>query len=129
MTRNIEIVKFKAVNKVLILSKYAYQKHLTKECRGITIEACDPDIFNCANAYDYFNMCIFALEMEGKYRDEFKACGKELLEHVEVPTLDTIEQILSYYFEIYNPEHQIRYVIETMDSITSVKNDILENKK
>lgn len=129
MTRNVEICKFKALNKVLILSKYAYQKHLTKECRGITTEVCDPIIFNCANAYDYFNMCILALEMEGKYIDEFKSCGKELLKHVEVPTLDTIEQILSYYFMIYDSEHQIRYVIETMDSIISVKNEILQNKK
>lgn len=69
----------------------------------------------------WFTWCVKALYLEDAFKKEFKACGKELLIHFDVPEVNTMAEVNEYFLEIYDVNHPIRNIVETMDSIEEVR--------
>jgi hypothetical protein len=71
--------------------------------------------------YAYFTVMVNALLLEDKYQDEITAAGKDILKHLDLPTLNEVEPILELFTEQYDVYHPVRNAIDTLDSIETLR--------
>jgi len=82
------------------------------------------------NAYSYFAIIDRAIHLEAKFEDDFKLCNKEIAIHlkdVDFESIKDIDEMYSLFLELYDPNHSVRFAVETMDSIESVRLFLIDN--
>ena len=79
--------------------------------------------------YDFFNQLIDSIIFELYFPEEIKSAGKEILKHLgdlKPITEDMSEEeklaiIQSEFERLYDPNHPVRFAIETLDSVEEVR--------
>lgn len=79
--------------------------------------------------YDFFNQLIDSIIFELYFPEEIKSAGKEILKHLgdlKRITDDMSEEkklaiIQSEFERLYDPNHPVRFAIETLDSVEEVR--------
>ncbi len=77
----------------------------------------------------YYNLMVDALIYELYFPEEIKSAGKEILKHLGdlKPITDDMSEeeklaiIESEFQRLYDPNHPVRFAIETLDSIEEVR--------
>ena len=83
-----------------------------------------------AVAYSYFAIIDRAIHLEAKFEDDFELCNKEVAIHlkdVDFESAKDIGEICSLFLELYDVHHPVRFAVETMDSIESVRLFLIDN--
>jgi hydrogenase maturation factor HypF (carbamoyltransferase family) len=76
---------------------------------------------NISIAITYFYYIYNFLIIESLFENEFKICGKELNNNLNVKELNDVQQIMDVFYELYGVHHKVRFAVETADSIESVR--------
>jgi hypothetical protein len=71
--------------------------------------------------YDFFDVLVKGLMLEDKYQDEITAAGKDILKHLDLPTLNSIQPIMNLFTELYDVNSRVRFALETLDSIETIR--------
>ena len=71
--------------------------------------------------FRYFTIIVNALFLEEKYQADVTAANKEILKYLDLPTLKEVEPILDLFTELYDTHHKVRFAIETLDSVESIR--------
>lgn len=69
----------------------------------------------------YFRLIHNFLHLEEKYQDLVKLNGKEINKYLNLPKLNNIKDIHDKFYELYNEYSNVRFGIETMDSINEIR--------
>jgi hypothetical protein len=141
---NSDILNFFHKYKFLDIEKNTFQKILIENCKSFPIEE---SMFNQGN---YLTTIVdFIREFKGKdsiesaffkelnnalfyelfFQEELKSAGKEIFKHLGdlKPIKDAMSEeeklaiIQSEFERLYDPNHPVRYAIETLDSIEEVR--------
>lgn len=76
---------------------------------------------NVEFALSFFTLLHNLLYIEDLYLQEVILCNKELNKYVDItPSID-IDYILATFHRLYDPNHKVRFSIETLDSIEQVR--------
>jgi hypothetical protein len=76
---------------------------------------------NISIAITYFYYIYNFLIIESLFENEFKICGKELNNNLNVKELNDVQQIMDVFYELYDAHHKVRFAVETADNIESVR--------
>lgn len=74
----------------------------------------------------YFIIIHNWLIIERMFYEEIKLANKEINKHLELEKLNTVQEVIDKFTELYDPYHNVRFGIETLDSIESVRNYLSE---
>lgn len=68
----------------------------------------------------YFTIIHNFLYLESMYLDLVKQCNKELNKNLTLPGNATLSEIKSMFSELYDPYNNVRFSVETLDSIEEI---------
>jgi len=71
--------------------------------------------------YKYFVIIHNFLFLENLYFDEVKLNNKELLSNINIPEINSKEEAVSFFKELYDVNSDVRFSIETLDSIEEIR--------
>src|SRR5690606_36440921 len=79
--------------------------------------------------FSFFDSLLNSLVFEVHFPEEIKSAGKEILKHLEdlKPITDDMSEekklaiIQSEFERLYDPNHPVRFAIETLDSVEEVR--------
>lgn len=69
----------------------------------------------------YFIIIHNFLLIENKYYNLVKMCNKELNNNLNLPKLNTLEEVLDKFKELYDVNSPVRFSVETLDSIEEIR--------
>lgn len=68
----------------------------------------------------YLDIVLSNLYLEEHY-PIVKASGKGILQHLQIPNLKNFYDVIEYCTVIYNPTHQVRFAVETINNIEEIR--------
>lgn len=69
----------------------------------------------------YFIIIHNFLYLENKYFDFVKLSGKEINKYLHLPKLETLEDVINKFNELYDTNSKVRFGVETLDSIEEIR--------
>jgi hypothetical protein len=89
----------------------------------------NPSNDNADLAKTYFRLIYNFLIIERMFSEDIKQANKELNKNLELPKLDNIDDIYNLFLKLYDPDSEVRFAIETFDSVESVRVFIENNRR
>ena len=71
--------------------------------------------------YQYFIIIHNFLYLEDRYFDIVKLSGKELNKYLKLPKLESLDDVINKFNELYDSNSKIRFGVETFDSIEEIR--------
>ena len=59
--------------------------------------------------------------MENRYFDIVKLSNKEINKYLNLPKLESLDDVISKFTELYDVNNKVRFAVETLDSIEEVR--------
>jgi len=72
-------------------------------------------------AETYFIIVYNFLFLENKYFDSVKESKKEINRYLDLPKLETVEDVLDKFAELYGVYNNVRFAVETFDSVEEIR--------
>jgi hypothetical protein len=69
----------------------------------------------------YFIVIHNFLYLENEYFDIVKLSGKEINKYLNLPKLESLEDVINKFNELYDTNSKVRFSIETLDSIEEIR--------
>jgi len=109
-------------NKNRILRSYVHilQNYLNNNINDMT----EGDISNYNTYIRYFIIIHNFMVIEREYYPHVKKANKEINKFLKIEKLTNVSDIIEKFTELYNPNHIVRYNIETFDTIYIIRNSI-----
>jgi len=79
------------------------------------------DDVNYDTAKTYFIIIHNWLIIERMFYDEIVQANKELNKNLSLEKLSSDEEVMDKFFELYEPNHLVRFATETFDSIQPIR--------
>ena len=76
---------------------------------------------NCDLAVAYFTIIYNFLIIEEMFHTQVVQANKELNKYLDIIKLDNENDIMDKFFELYEPNHNVRFAVETFDSIEDIR--------
>ena len=76
----------------------------------------------------YFIIIHNFLLVERMFQSEVTQCNKEINSNLNIKKLNTVDEVKELFTELYDPYHNVRFGIETLDSIESVRIYLSEHR-
>lgn len=68
----------------------------------------------------YFIIIHNFLYLENSYFDIVKLSNKEINKYLNLPKLESLDDVISKFTELYDTNNKVRFAVETLDSIEEV---------
>tara|TARA_R110000772_G_scaffold141428_2_gene251079 strand:- start:41 stop:466 length:426 start_codon:yes stop_codon:yes gene_type:complete len=81
---------------------------------------------NADTAKVYFTIIHNFLVIERQFFPEVEAANKELNKYLKLKPLNGGEEVMAKFRELYDTKHPVRFSVETLDSIESIRKFIAE---
>ena len=85
------------------------------------LETSKGDSVNYEIARTYFIILHNFLIIEDMFSEDIKGTGKEINRYLDLTPLGTIEEVMELFLILYNRYHNVRFAVETLDSIESIR--------
>jgi len=107
-------------NKNRILRSYVHilQNHLNNNINDMT----EGNISNYDTYIKYFTIIHNFMMIEQIYYPHVKKANKEINKYLKIEKLTNVNDIIEKFTELYNPNHIVRYNIETFGDIYIIQN-------
>lgn len=69
----------------------------------------------------YFIIIHNFLYLENSYFDIVKLSNKEINKYLNLPKLESLDDVISKFTELYDTNNKVRFAVETLDSIEEVR--------
>lgn len=77
----------------------------------------------------YFIIIHNFLNLEEKYSDLIKLSNKELNKYLNLPNLESLQDVLKKFNDLYDINSKVRFSVETLDSIDEIRDFFSKNPK
>lgn len=77
----------------------------------------------------YFIIIHNFLHLEEKYSDLIKLSNKELNKYLNLPNLESLQDVLEKFNDLYDINSKVRFSVETLDSIDEIRDFFSKNPK
>lgn len=78
--------------------------------------------FNSFDLYiKYFIIIHNFLYLENRYFDIVKLSNKEINKYLNLPKLESLDDVINKFTELYDTNNKVRFAVETLDSIEEVR--------
>jgi hypothetical protein len=69
----------------------------------------------------YFTIIHNFLYLENRYFDIVKLSNKEINKYLNLPKLESLDDVISKFTELYDTNNKVRFAVETLDSIEQIR--------
>lgn len=89
----------------------------------------DEDYNKFDHIIKYFIIIHNFLHLEEKYSDLIKLSNKELNKYLNLPNLESLQDVLKKFNDLYDINSKVRFSVETLDSIDEIRDFFSKNPK